>query len=413
MAQVLVSDSVDRHLRNLPGIIAFFFLFAAAGCEEVNKVVKDVKSEVSGPPASTPQPETPANSAPQNMAPVSAAPAAGPTAAEIIAGFQKLSSFDITDADLSQLCSSAEAGKTITKIDLTGNRQVSKAGLAQLASLQNLASLSVTSTDLSPEVLSAIGSIPSLVELLLSSTKTDDSVIAKLTTILRLQTLDLSATLITPASGTSLSQMRELNVLKLTSTSCNDQLVTMLQDVPLRELRLDKTQITGAAIPELLRIKTLEHLNVDFDNVPGIAWKGASRANLKILSVSSTPFGLDGFQAIKGMNSLEFLNVYAAGLVEHKAADVFGSFPKLRILNAGSNAVTDVGMPEFFKGLKNLEELHLVNNRKISDQGLAALVGLKKLRLLDVYDTNCGQAGALALKAKLPDCKIRTSSGEY
>ena len=75
--------------------------------------------------------------------------------------------------------------------------------------------------------------------------------------------------------------------------------------------------------------------------------------------------------------------------------------------------MTDAGMVEFFKGLKNLEELHLGSNRAISDRGLAALVGLKKLRLLDVSNTNCGQAGALALKEKLPECKIRTSTGEY
>jgi len=413
MEMIFITSSGGRHFRILPGIIAVCLLFAVAGCEEVNKVVKDVRSEVSGPPVSTPQPETHANSSQDGMAPASGAPAAGPTAAEIVARFQMLSSFEITDADLAQVCSSPEAGNSITKIDLTGNRHVSHTGLAQLASLQNLTSLSVASTDLHPEVLSAIGSIPSLHEVLLSSTKTDDSVIAKLTAIPGIHILDLTATLITPASGTSLSQMRELNVLKLTSTNCNDQLVSMLHDMPLRELRLDKTQITGAAIPGLLRITTLEYLNVDFDNVLGTAWKGASRSNLKILSVSTTPFGLEGFQAIKGMNSLEVLNVYAAGLVEHKAADVFGTFPKLRVLNAGANAVTDVGMGEFFKGLKNLEELHLGSNRKISDQGLAALVGLKKLRFLDVRDTMCGQAGALALKAKLPDCRIQTNSGEY
>lgn len=390
-------------------------ILAFTGCEEVQKAVNDVKSEVSGPTTASPPPMAPANATPQTMQPEAAspAPAVGPSPAEIVERFQKLPPYDITDADLTQLCGTPEAGLSIQKIDLSGNRNVSNAGLARLSALKNLTSLTLNSTDLASEHLSAIGSIPSLNELLLSSTKTDDAVVAKLTAIPHLKTLDLSGTLITQAAGASLSQMLELSTLKLSSTAANDQLVVMLHNLPLQELQLVKTQITGAAIPEILRIKTLEHLSVDLNNIPGIAWKGASRANLKTLSVGHTPFGLDGFQAIKGMDSLEFLNVYGAGLVEHKAADVFGSFPKLRILNAGSNSVTDVGMVEFFKGLKNLEELHLGNNRAISDRGLAALVGLKKLRLLDVFDTNCGQSGALALKEKLPDCKIRTSSGEY
>ncbi len=415
MAHVPDSGSDRVRLRCLLLTIMSCALLAFSGCEEVQKAVNEAKSEVSGSATTSPPTTNPANSTPQTMPPVVAtpAPAEGPNPAEIVARFQKLASYDITDRDLTQLCTTPEAASSIQKIDLTGNRNVTHAGMTQLAALKNLTSITLTSSDLTPDALYAIGSLQSLNELLLPATKTDDGVVAKLTAIPHLQSLDLSGTLITQAVGTSLSQMHELSVLKLSSTAASDQSVSMLHDLPLRELRLEKTQITGAAIPEILKIRTLEHLSVDFNNIPGIAWKGASRANLKTLTVGQTPFGLEGFQAIKGMNSLEFLSVYAAGLVEHKSADVFGSFPKLRVLNAGANAVTDVGMVEFFKGLKNIEELHLGSNRAISDRGLAALVGLKKLRFLDVNDTNCGQAGALALKEKLPECKIRTSAGEY
>lgn len=415
MAQVPNSGIHSLRLRCLFPALISCVMITFSGCEEVKRAVNDAKSEISGSASNSAPPTPPANVAPQTMPPVAAspAPAVGPTPAEIISRFQKLASYDITDADLTQLCTTPEVGPSILTIDLTGNRNVTDAGLAQLAALKNLTSLKLASSDLPPNTLSAIGRIETLNEVLLPTTKADDSVVTKLTAIPHLQTLDLSGTVVTPAVANSLSQMSELTVLNLSSTAINDAVISMIHHLPLRELRLQRTQITGAAIPELLKIKTLEHLSVDFNNIPGIAWKGASRANLKTLTVGETPFGLEGFQAIKGMNSLEHLNVYGAGLVEHKAADVFGSFPKLRILNAGANAVTDAGMVEFFKGLKNLEELHLGSNRAISDRGLAALVGMKKLRLLDVTNTNCGQAGALALKEKLPECKIRTSIGEY
>ena len=415
MVQVPTTGSYGLCRKMLFQIMSFCMLVSFSGCEEVSKAVNDVKSEVSGSSTASVPPAAPANPTTQTMPPAvgSPAPNPAPTAAEIVGRFEKLSSFDIIDADLTQICTNPEAGLSIQKIDLTGNRHVTSAGLSQLVTLQNLTSLTLTSTDLTPENLAIVGSIHSLKELQLSSTRADDGVVAKISAISHLQSLDLSGTMITPAVGASLGQLLELSVLKLASTAADDQLVTMLHGLPLRELRLDKTRITEASIREILKIKSLEQLSVNDNNIPGIAWKGVSRSNLKSLSVAGTPFGIEGFQAIKGLDSLEVLNVYGAGLVEHKAADVFGSLPKLRILIAGSNAISDAGMFEFFKGLKNIEELHLGSNRAISDRGLGALVGLKKLRFVDVNDTSCGQAGALALKEKLPDCKIRTSSGEY
>jgi len=70
-------------------------------------------------------------------------------------------------------------------------------------------------------------------------------------------------------------------------------------------------------------------------------------------------------------------------------------------------------MTVFFKGHKTLEELHLGDNKGITDNGLAALIGVKTLRLLEVSSTGCGAAGAQALKQKLPECTIITSTGKF
>jgi hypothetical protein len=70
-------------------------------------------------------------------------------------------------------------------------------------------------------------------------------------------------------------------------------------------------------------------------------------------------------------------------------------------------------MVVFFKGHKTLEDLRLYSNKGITDNGLAALIGVKTLKNLDVSDTSCGAAGGQALKAKLPECTIRTSNGVF
>jgi hypothetical protein len=93
-------------------------------------------------------------------------------------------------------------------------------------------------------------------------------------------------------------------------------------------------------------------LNVSFCQITGDGFKGFGKSNIKEMSVGETQFGIEGFAAIRGMSALENLNVYSAGLVEHKSVNVFRTFPKLKILNAGRNSVTDAGMVVFLKATR-------------------------------------------------------------
>ncbi len=410
MVNELFGFEPDSRTTGARFLFAFLFLCVASGCEEVGKVVDNVKSEVSGPAPSVAAPEVtpaPADSLPSMEIAKPSSPQ------ELIARFQKLSSTEITDNDLSQLAAAPEAAAAITTIDLSGNTHVSRSGLEQLAALKNLASLKMASCSTLPADLAALGSAASLQQLFLSGTKTDDSVVQRLSSLPELNELDLSGTAITPAAGAMLGRSATLTNINLSSTTSNDATAGHMAALPLVKLDVSKTQITNAGLQEILRIQTLESLNASFTSVTGIGFKGFNQAGLKELNVAATSFGLEGFDAIRGMKSLEILGVYQAGLVEHKAANVFRTMPKLRILNAGQNAVTDAGMEVFFKGLDSLEELHLGHNSLISDRGLASLVGVKTLKYLDVTGTNCSAAGANALKAKLPECKIATDDGTF
>lgn len=411
MDGVMMKDRKSARGNRMILTAAFLCFCVSFGCEQAGKIVDDVKSEVSGTPAET-TPEPPVQiTPPVAPVPVVAAPVMSPE--EIVARFLKLKPWEISNNDLTQLASDPMAGDQIVEIDLTGNSIVTLEGLAKLVALKNLASLSLASTQTLGGDLTVLAGHESLQELSLAATRINDSVVEQLSAIPHLRTLNLSKTQITAAAGSGLSRVKELADLDLTETAVNDQTIGLISALPLQRLVLSRTQISGLAVQELLRLSTLESLNVSMTAVPGIAWKGYKGANLKELDVSDTPFGIAGFDAIKGMRSLEVLSVYKSGLVEHKKADVFGSMPKLRLLNAGHNAVSDAGMEVFFKGLKGLEELHLAHNSAITDSGLAALVGMKSLRLLDVTGTKCGAAGATALKKKLPECKILTNQGTF
>lgn len=403
-----VVDVVPRLCMPLLG----FVIVILTGCDQAKKVVEDVKSEVSGTPAPSVAPvqESPVV---QTAPPVQTPAPPVLTPQEIADRFLKLSTGEITDGDLAQLASNPEAAALVRRVDLTGNRNVSKNGLTQLAPVEGIESLLLVSVEMLPDSLAAVGQLSFLKEISLAGTKADDSVVLAISSLPKLAVLDLSGTQITSASGAAFSRMGALQELNLTSTASDDQTVSGLLALPLTKLILTRTRISNASVAALLKMRTLETLHVAFTPVTGAAWKGYGKSDLKDLNVGETPFGLEGFDAIKGMRSLEILNVYSTGLVEHKAANVFKTFPNLRVLNAGSNSVTDAGMDVFFKGLKKIEDLRLGSNSMISDQGLAALVGTKTLRYLDVTNTRCTANGARALKAKLPDCEIFTNDGKF
>lgn len=338
---------------------------------------------------------------------------AGPTPQQIVDQFMSLRPNEITDGTLAQLASSPEAAAAITEIDMRGAK-ISATGLGYLSAMPNLESLDVSNTPLAADSLTVLAKAQSLKSINLSTSDANDRVVSELSRIPHLQSLDLTGTHVTGGSATAFGSMQELTELTLAGTAANDQVVASLTALPISKLNLASSQITNASLPMLLKIPTLETLNVAMcSNLTGEGFKGFGKSDIKDLSVGATRFGIEGFMAIKGMGSLEHLNVYQAGLVQHNSCNVFRTFPNLKTLNAGNNGVGDPGLDKFFKGHKSLEKLELHLNKGITDNGLRALIGVKTLKELDVSSTSCGAAGAQGLKEYLPECTIRTSNGIF
>lgn len=388
--------------------------FLMSGCDKVESIVDDVKSQVSDDtPSVTEAPATaPDGSSPATIESPKPVVPAGPAPEEIVNQFTQLRPDQISDGNLAQLASSPEAAAAITEIEMRG-AQVSDAGFNYLATLPNLESLSAGGPRITAAALTAVGKSQSLRHLDLADSAANDQVVGELSQIPHLQTLNLEGTSVTGGAAVGLAAMQELTELSLMGTSVTDQVVAGLASLPLRKLNLSGTPVTNESLRHILKMETLEELNLSFTALTGSGYKGFGKTNIRVLNVGATSFGLDGFVNIKGMKNLEDLNVYGAGLVEHKAANVFRTFPKLKVLNAGKNSVTDAGMVVFFKGHKTLEDLQLHDNRGITDNGLAALIGVKTLKSLNLLGTGCTSAGANKLKEYLPDCTIRVSSGSF
>ncbi len=400
--------------RRLTFLLLVPVALVSPGCEQAGDVLNDVKSTVTGEQEASVSEEETGKSLPLQAPPTATkVPTPQPaTMEEILSNFTKLAPHEISDGALANVVSSAEAAARITELELEGGG-VSGEGLRHLSLMPNLNSLTINNGKMSTAELANIARATSLRNLYMGGSKTDDELIEELSTLNQLETLEVWATPISPMAVNGLSKLQNLKNLDLAGTRIDDAAVAGLASLSLRSLNLSKTKITDASIPVLLNIKTLESLTVAQTDVTGAAFKGYSKANLKKLDVSATQFGIDGFAAIRGMKSLEELNVHDAGLVEHTDANVFRTFPRLKILNAGANSITDAGMKVFFKGHRSLEELNLGGNQWITNNGLEALVAVKSLKRLDVKDTVVGELGARALKERLPDCSIITSTGKF
>ncbi len=381
-----------------------------SGCDKVKSVVDDVKSSTTESQQSTAA-APPVQAAP-SMPAATPAPPTEPTAEELLAEFRGLKLHEINDGALARVTSRPEAASAITALELQGD-QITARGLESLVAMENLTSLRLLCPMIPPEGMSVLGRITSLQSLSIGANQVNDTVVAALTPLSQLESLDLSGTSITPAAGAPLSRFTNLKVLSLNSTAADDLTIAAISSLPLKSLQLNRTRISNASLPTIKQFQSLESLDVAFCGVTGAGFKGFGSTDIKRLIVGETSFGIEGFVNIKGMKSLEELNVYRSGLVEHKLANVFRTFPKLKYLNAGGNSITNAGMEVFFEGHRTLEELHLMYNSGISDQGLAALIGVKTLKVLEVANTGCTPNGAMALKQKLPDCTIRVNDGTF
>jgi internalin A len=372
-----------------PATVAVFFatvFLTLSGCDQVESIVNDVKSEVAGDPEQEASPTvTPAES-PSQPAEVPQTPAP-PNPVQLVAEFKRLPLSQISDGALQKLAEVPEAAAQITELDLRATSDVlSEAGLVLIAKFPNLQSLCVAGRSMTGEAISAIAEQTMLRELDMSGSQLDSTV------------------------SDGLNGMSHLTVLKLDGTIGGDSVAAAVSSLPLEVLTLSSTPLSDAGLQEIGKIKTLKELDVSKTQVTGAAFRALKGLSLVKLNASATSFGVDGLVNLRGMQTLEELHLHSAGIIEQPKAKVFTPMPNLRILNLGSNRISGPGMHELFKGLKNLEELHL-HATDVNDYGLSALTKCRNLKMVTVGTTHCTPDGARKLKSFLPECVIVLDGG--
>lgn len=397
----------NRRVRWACGLAVLLPVSFATGCGKV-----PTWNELTQQPA--PQP-APVIVAPPPVQPtVVPAPPPKPNAAVVLATFRSLKSHEISDATLAELGTLTEGLETVTEINASGSGLLTGAGLANLSKLPALNSLDLSSTNVSNEVMRHLTQVPMLASLSLNGTSISDDGLTVLNACPNLKKLEIKGCRLTPNGFAAIGKMPVLEELNFEVTpGLNDVTLDLICEArTLRRLNFrDCGGITDSGMAALAKLEVLEELNINRSGVTSEGFlavtKGGGLKNMKLLGVSVTPMTEKGAKAINTMKSLEHIDLQmVAGINDQGFTLIVSGMKNLKYINI--NDCGSITGPKAFTALKACDELEvlLASRTGINDVSLGQLVGHKKLRTLEVFDTKCTQAGVMKLRKLLPECEI-------
>ncbi len=361
---------------------------SSGGCDKV-PTFQELTQQEKAPPAVSGTPVDAAKPAPaqQPAAVVQVAPTVEDPQ-KVISDFKNKPPFERNDQDLARIGSLFAGTDAFTNMDLNGS-SVTDAGLKHLAKLTNLESIGLAGTKVTNAGL--------------SSATLD---------LLKLVSINLAGCTVTLPMMETLSKLETLEVLSLENAKVGDAELPPLANLArLKDLNLNYCPITDNGFRILGTLKNLEILKVANTGINGSGMQFMKRkktgAGLRILDAKKTRFGEQGLQFLKGVETLEELDIGQAEVTDQTLALQLKGVPHLMKMSLSFNNISDNGT-QVLGTIKSLEELYLSNCQRIGDKTLFFLKNNNQLRILDV--NACGNVtaqGAQSLKKFLPNCEIR------
>lgn len=386
-----MAKKTSRFLITVVACLAVSAMVNFVGCEKVPTF-----QELSG---QQPAPTTPAN--PTQPAPSSSSPAALPGTApqkavdpaSVIADFRTRLPHQITDTDL----------KSLTDLP---------------AGLEEIVSVNLDASAVSDDGVQLLVKCPRLSDLSLRGTKIRGSCLASLGRLTELRRLTLREVSLDPANWSLVCELPNLEILDVMSTTITDEVVAKLSNLAsLRELNLSATPITDLAIAHLAKSESLEVLRIEsVVRVNGSGFeafaKTKGKANtLREIHASMTHLAVPGFKHLKAIPSLEVLDVSNSQLTDVQLNELRGA-SNISRLNASNNRLSAAGMP-IFATMRRLQFLDLRNMATIDDSSLAVLSKDKKLKWLNVLQTNCTQQGLQTFAKLQKQCELNSEDSNF
>ncbi len=371
-------------------VVVALFLMTSSGCEKV-PTFQELTQQGQITPAAI-STETPKQAAAQQPAPVAQVAPVVEDPQKVISDFKNKPPHERGDADLARLGGLTGGQDAFSQMDLNGS-SVTDEGVKHLAKLTTLESISLSGTKITNAGLSAIEGLPNITS------------------------INLAGCTVTLPMMQSLSKFEKLEVLSLESTKVGDNELPPLANMGLlKDLNLNYCAITDNGFKVLGTLKSLEVLKVAYTSINGSGMQFMKRkkteAGLRVLDAKKTRFGEQGLQFLKGVETLEELDIGQAEVTDRSLAPNLKGIVHLKKLNLSFNTISDQGTLGL-GSIKSLEELYLVNCQHVGDKTLGFLKGSKELRTIDVNGcSGVTPQGTQLLKKFLPNCEIRHAGGK-
>ncbi len=195
------------------------------------------------------------------------------------------------------------------------------------ASLQEL---DLSSTSIKAE---ALAHLSSLSRLNLAYTDLPDATLSQLGTFSRLRALDLTGTDIGDTSLAQIAKLTHLEELRLNHGRFTEKGFAALAPlINLRRLEAVRTRLTGAAAATICLFTKLEQLNLDYTTFNNVGLKQIIALPLKELRLDSTNLSDEAVDSLAAIPSLQLVNLYHTLISEQGHARLVKALPNAKIV---------------------------------------------------------------------------------
>ncbi|MDG2467964.1 MAG: hypothetical protein P8M80_01675 [Pirellulaceae bacterium] len=290
-------------------------------------------------------------------------------------------------------------------------------------------SVNMISKPFTNDQIDVLKNFPSIKEVLMDGPSINLETFDILKELPLLEKLELSVSATNAECLKKLEDLQNLTFLQLKRTSVTDDSMAVLAKFPkLQQIRVGQTKIGDEGLQHLKSLKTLTALDLtDCNRVSdaGLAYLVAL-PKLKMLKVWGQGVTNEGLKSIGQMKSLEVLGMNDTR-IDDEGMQAINTLEKLKEVSFGRTAISDFGIMQltgstgmkkmvlrdtnitdealkFIGQLKNIEVLDLseCSSPGPTDIGIEELVGLPKLKDLNLWSTKVGD-GAVEAIVKIPN----------
>jgi hypothetical protein len=212
-----------------------------------------------------------------------------------------------------------------------------------------------------------------------------------------------------PDAVRHIAALPNLEELQLAQTNVTSEMIAFLSGHrTLKCFRVNATAVDAAVFSKMKPLPLLRILEIGGKDAPltdeGLAAIIVACPALGELSSNGSRLTAAGYASLRNLRALGTLRL--AGItLDDASVGILARMKDLRVLEMNGSSLTDsqVALLQPLKG--SLGELHLRDTR-ITDACIPALKKMEALRVLLISGTDITKAGADALRAALPGCRI-------